>query len=100
MSKTWLAGVGNHSFGGIYSFHTIEHAQTFVAGYFPNEATKFGVAQTTRIFDAAVVEEASRDMNSVHFGGKPLGNLVHSSTRKFRSMYRLRMRRGAISIRY
>ncbi len=70
LNKTWLAGVGNHSLGGIYEFDSIENAQKFVTGYFPSEAQKFGVAQTTRIFDAAIVEEASRDMNSVHFGAK------------------------------
>ncbi len=70
LNKTWLAGVGNHSLGGIYEFDSIEDAQKFVTGYFPSEAQKFGVAQTTRIFDAAIVEEASRDMNSVHFGAK------------------------------
>ncbi len=70
MNKTWLAGVGNHSLGGIYAFDTIEHAQEFVTRYFPNEARKFGAPQTTRIFDASIVEEASRDMNSVHFGAK------------------------------
>ena len=70
LNKTWLAGVGNHSLGGIYAFDSIENAQKFVTGYFPSEAKKFGVAQTTRIFDAAIVEEASRDMNSVHFGAK------------------------------
>lgn len=69
-NKTWLAGIGNHSLGGIYEFDTIEHAQRFVTGYFPTEAKKFGVAQTTRIFDLTVVEEASRFLNSVHFGGK------------------------------
>jgi hypothetical protein len=69
MNKTWLAGVDNHSLGGIYSFETIEDAQAFVTGYFPAEARKFGAPQTTRIFDAEIVEEASNDMNSVHFAG-------------------------------
>ena len=68
LNKTWLAGVGNNSLGGIYAFDSIENAQKFVTGYFPSEAKKFGVAQTTRVFDAVIVEEASRDMNSVHFG--------------------------------
>ncbi len=70
VNKTWLAGVGNNSLGGIYAFDSINNAQKFVTGYFPNEARNFGVAQTTRIFDATVVEEASRDMKSVHFGAK------------------------------
>jgi len=70
LNKTWLSGVGNNSLGGIYAFDAVENAQKFVTGYFPSEAKRFGVAQTTRIFDATVVEAASRDMNSVHFGAR------------------------------
>lgn len=70
INKTWLAGTTNDSLGGFYAFDSIENAQKFVTGYFPAEARKFGVGQTTRIFDAAIVEEASKDMNSVHFDGK------------------------------
>lgn len=70
IDKTWLAGLGNHSAGGLYTFDTIENAQQFVTGYFPAEARGFGVAQTTRVFDAAATEAASRDMNSVHYDGK------------------------------
>ena len=69
-NKTWLAGVANHSLGGFYEFDSIENAKKFVTGYFPNEARKFGVAQTTRVFDGSVVEEASQYLNSLHFGGK------------------------------
>ncbi|MCF3629375.1 YdhR family protein [Thalassospiraceae bacterium LMO-SO8] len=69
LNKTWLAGVGNHSLGGIYAFDSLENATAFVTGYFPGEARRFGVAQTTRLFEAGVIEEASRDMNSPHFGG-------------------------------
>jgi len=68
-NKTWLAGIGTQSVGGFYGFDTIENAKAFVTGYFPAEAKKFGVAQTTRVFDGSVVEEASRYLNSVHFGG-------------------------------
>lgn len=67
-NKTWLSGAINNSVGGFYEFDTIENAKRFVTGYFPGEARKFGVAQTTRVFDGAVVEEASRYLNSVHFG--------------------------------
>lgn len=70
LNKTWLAGVDNHSLGGFYAFDSIENAQRFVTGYFPDEARRLGVAQTTRVFDATVVEAASRDMNSVHFGAQ------------------------------
>jgi len=68
-NKTWLWGV-NQSVGGFYEFDSIENAKKFVTGYFPGEARKFGVAQTTRVFDGDVVEEASRYLNSVHFGGQ------------------------------
>lgn len=70
VNKTWLAGIGNNSVGGFYVFDSIENAQKFVTDYFPQEAKKFGVAQTTRIFDARATEEASRDMNSMHYEGK------------------------------
>lgn len=70
INKTWLSGSGNNSAGGIYAFDTIENAQKFVTDYFPSEAKGFGVAQTTRIFDAEATEEASRGMNSMHYDGK------------------------------
>lgn len=70
VNKTWLAGVGNNSVGGFYEFDSIKNAQKFVTGYFPAEARNFGSPQTTRVFDGSVVEEASRFLNSLHFGGK------------------------------
>ena len=69
VNKTWLVGVGTNTVGGLYEFDSIENAQKFVTGYFPTEPRNFGVAHTSRIFNGAVVEEASKDMNSVHFGG-------------------------------
>jgi hypothetical protein len=68
-NKTWLSGAANHSVGGFYEFDSIDNAKKFVTGYFPAEAAKFGVAQTTRVFAMDVVAEASRQLNSVHFGG-------------------------------
>ena len=70
LNATWLAGIGNTSLGGLYAFDSVEHARRFVTGYFPARASKLGVAQATRLFDATVTEEASRDMSSVHFGGR------------------------------
>lgn len=67
LSKTWLSGVGNNSVGGFYSFDTIENATNFVTGYFPAEAAKFGVAHTTRVFDAEVVATASRELGSPYY---------------------------------
>lgn len=69
MYKTWLSGLGNDSVGGFYAFDSLENAQKYVTEFFPNAARKQGVGHTTRIFDAVVVEQASRDMNSLHFGG-------------------------------
>lgn len=74
LNKTWLAGVGNESLGGFYAFDSLANAKAFVTGYFPTEAKRLGVAQTTRVFDAQPVEDASRDMSSVHFGHKLDGN--------------------------
>jgi len=68
-NKTWLAGIATNSVGGFYEFDTVENAKAFVTGYFPGEARKFGVAQTTRVFDGSTVEEASRFLNSMHFDG-------------------------------
>ena len=68
-NKTWLSGVGNLSTGGFYEFDSIENAKRYVTEYFPAAARRRGVAQTTRVFDGSVVEEASRYLNSVHFGG-------------------------------
>ncbi len=70
ISKTWLAGINNNSVGGFYTFDSTESAQEFVTGYFPNEARGLGVAQTTRLFDAAIAADASTEMGSPHFGGK------------------------------
>lgn len=71
LNKTWFAGSGTNSLGGIYAFDSIGNAEAFVTGYFPREAAGFGVAHTTRIFDAAATEEASRDLASPHFGATP-----------------------------
>jgi hypothetical protein len=69
INKTWLHGASNQSVGGFYAFDSIENAQNFVTGYFPEEVTAFNVGHTSRVFSADVVEEASREMNSMHFGG-------------------------------
>lgn len=68
LSKTWLSGVGNQSIGGFYAFDSIEAAIDFATGYFPTEAARFGVAHTTRVFDAQAGEAPSRAMNSPFYG--------------------------------
>ena len=67
LHKTWLSGVGNQSVGGFYAFDTIENATHFATDYFPTEAKQLDVAYTTRVFDASVVEEASRPLHSQFF---------------------------------
>jgi len=71
LNKTWFSGVGNNSVGGLYSFDSIEAAQHYCTVFFPAIARKSGVAQTTRVFDATVVKDASLDMGSPHFGATP-----------------------------
>lgn len=70
INKTWLAGADNNSAGGFYAFDSIEHAKEFVIDYFPSEARGFGVAHTTRVFEVSPTVAASKDINSVYFGGK------------------------------
>ncbi len=71
LNKTWFSGVGNNSVGGLYSFDGIEAAQHYCTVFFPAVAKSFGVAQTTRVFDAALVRDASLDMGSPYFGAEP-----------------------------
>ena len=68
ISKTWLSGYNNHSVGGIYSFDSLENAKKYVTEFFPSAVKKQGLAHTSRIFDAQIVEQASRDIGSAHFG--------------------------------
>jgi hypothetical protein len=80
-NKTWLSGVGTLSTGGFYVFDEIENAKRFAIDYFPAAARRRGVAQTTRVFDGSLVEEASRYLNSAHFGGvvtTPPGAFVYT----------------------
>lgn len=63
-NKTWLSGVHTNSLGGFYAFDSIENAARFVTDYFPTEAAALNVAYTARLFDARVVEDASRPMRS------------------------------------
>ena len=67
LHKTWLSGVHTQSVGGFYAFDTIENATRFVTDYFPTEAAALDVAYTTRLFDASVVDAASREMHSPFF---------------------------------
>jgi len=65
--KTWLSGVDNHSIGGFYGFDSIENAKQYATVYMPNKCKELNIGLTTRIFDAEVVEAASKEMNSPFF---------------------------------
>ncbi len=67
LNKTWLAGVGNDSLGGIYAFDTVANARSFALSYFPTETAKMNAAFYTRLFGASQVEDASRHLNSPFF---------------------------------
>jgi hypothetical protein len=67
LHKTWLSGVHTQSLGGFYAFDTIENATRFSTDYFPTEAAGLNVAFTTRVFDASVVAQASRELRSPFF---------------------------------
>lgn len=85
LNKTWLAGLGARSLGGFYAFKTIDDAVAFATNYFPQEARKFGVSQTTRVFDAKASEEASRDMRSAHYGlapARPIGAFLYTEVQE------------------
>jgi hypothetical protein len=69
LNKTWLAGLDTNSVGGLYAFDTLEHAQAFAVENV-STARRMRAAHTSRVFDAAATEEASRAMKSVHYGAK------------------------------
>lgn len=67
IAKTWLSGLHTNTLGGIDAFDTIENAKAFAFEDFPKTAAKMNAAFVTRVFDAGVAEEASRQMNSPYF---------------------------------
>lgn len=48
-------------------WETIEDAQNFAFNHFPKETAKLNAAFYTRIFDASVAVEPSKDMRSPFF---------------------------------
>lgn len=65
--KTWLSGVDNNSIGGFYGFDSIENAKLYATEYMPNKCKELNIGLTTRVFDAEIVETASREMDSPFF---------------------------------
>ena len=69
IAKTWLSGLNTQTLGGFDAFDTFEAAQDFAINAFPKTAAKLNAAFYTRVFDARVTEQASRDMNSPFYAG-------------------------------
>ncbi|MEJ8473700.1 YdhR family protein [Roseibium algae] len=67
-NKVWLSGVSTNTIGGFDAFDTLDHALDFAINAFPETAAKLGSAFYTRVFDATITEEASRQMFSPYYG--------------------------------
>lgn len=67
LAKTWLSGLHTNTIGGIDAFDTLENATSFALKTFPQTAKGMNAAFYTRVFDASLTEEASRDMYSPFF---------------------------------
>lgn len=74
LTYTWLSEIEGRSLSGIGAFDSLKSAQDFVHRVFPREAKRLGVTQRTQIFDATVVQAASQDIGSPHFGGQLPGD--------------------------
>ena len=67
LNKTWLSGLHTDTLGGLDAFDTVDNARAFALTEFPKTATALNAAFVTRVFDAADVEEASRQLRSPFF---------------------------------
>ncbi len=67
LTKQWLSGVSTNTVSGLYEFVSKEAALSFAFGMFAEECRKAGVTSNIKLFDADIVEEASRDMGSPYF---------------------------------
>ena len=67
LAKTWLSGLHTNTLGGVDAFDTVENAKVFALEAFPKTAAKMNAAFYTRVFDADITEEASRQMNSPYY---------------------------------
>lgn len=65
--KTWLSGINTKTVGGLYEFDSVENARAFAEGPYAEAAKRRGGSLTVKLFDAEVVEAASRDMKSPHY---------------------------------
>lgn len=64
VSKTWLSGVNTNSVGGFYEFMNQELAQKYIDELLIPFAQKVNGNLSVKLFNSAIVEEASRGMSS------------------------------------
>jgi Putative mono-oxygenase ydhR len=67
LSKPWFSGINTRSVAGFYEFDSKSNALAFAFGMFAEECRKLGVTANTKLFDADIVEAASRDMKSPYY---------------------------------
>jgi uncharacterized protein YhbP (UPF0306 family) len=67
LTKQWISGVNTHTVNGFYEFDNKDNALAFAYGMFAEESRKAGITSNIKLFDADVVEEASRDMGSPYY---------------------------------
>lgn len=67
LTKQWLSGVATNSVNGFYEFASKDDALAFAYGMFAEESREAGVVANIKLFDADIVEEASRDMGSPYY---------------------------------
>lgn len=67
LSKQWLSGIATNSVNGFYEFASKKDALAFAYGMFAEESRNAGVTSNIKLFDADIVEEASRDMGSPYY---------------------------------
>ena len=65
--KTWTIGLKTNTVGGFYEFDSEENARAFATGLYAQQAARVGASLTVKLFDGALGEAASRDMNSPHY---------------------------------
>ena len=64
IGKTRLSGHNTHTLGGFDAFDSVENAQEFALHSFPKVAASLNLAFITRVFDASITAEMSRNMRS------------------------------------
>jgi hypothetical protein len=67
LTKQWLSGRGTNTVNGFYEFDSKANALKFAYGMFAEECEKAGITANIKLFDADIVDEASRAMGSPYY---------------------------------